>query len=77
MDTCWTWKKPSDHSRSLILAGDTLFAGGDDTVAAYHTSDGKLLWKTALSGIAAAPPTAAGTRILVTTTDGTLQAFRR
>ncbi|MCK4293284.1 MAG: PQQ-binding-like beta-propeller repeat protein [Planctomycetes bacterium] len=44
------WSVPSSHPYELILAGDTLFAGGDDEVAAISTGDGSVLWTAPVEG---------------------------
>ncbi len=44
------WTVPCDYPYGLILAGDTLFAGGDNQVAAISTQDGHVLWKAKVFG---------------------------
>ena len=44
------WNVPSSHPYELILAGDTLFAGGDDEVAALSTEDGSVTWAAEVQG---------------------------
>ena len=44
------WNVPSSHPYELILAGDTLFAGGDDEVAAISTANGSVLWTAPVNG---------------------------
>lgn len=40
---CILWQTPSDHAHTLIMAGDTLFAGGENEVAAFDRNDGTVL----------------------------------
>ena len=44
------WKAPCDCPFAMIKAGDTLFVGGDQKVAAYSATDGKPLWNRAAKG---------------------------
>lgn len=44
------WTVASDYPHALILAGDLLFAGGDDQVAAFRASDGAQVWRAAVAG---------------------------
>jgi len=48
--SCFLWRVPSDCPLTLILAGDTLLAGGLDKVAAYDRTSGRQLWTTPLEG---------------------------
>lgn len=36
MESCWLWKTPCDHLESLILAGDKLYAGGNQLAGPLH-----------------------------------------
>ena len=44
------WNKPCEYPYELILAGDVLFAGGRDAVAAVDAKTGKLLWRHDVAG---------------------------
>jgi len=44
------WKKPRKSSRSLIVAGELLIAGGDGDVSAYRTTDGEQAWQFEVEG---------------------------
>ncbi len=68
------WSVPCDCPYSLVLAGDTLFAGGYDTVAAFDTVDGKRLWAAPVRGKAHGLAVAAG-RLLATTDEGAVHCF--
>ncbi len=68
------WKVSSSYPYALILAGDTLFAGGRDEVAAFRAEDGQLLWTHPVAGNAYGLA-AAGGRLLVSTDAGAVYAF--
>ena len=44
LPSCTLWKIPSPYYHSMILAGDTLFVGGDNEIAAVDIAEGKILW---------------------------------
>lgn len=68
------WKVPCSCTFELIKAGDHLFAGGRDEVAAFRASDGGLVWRAPVRGRAFGLASAAG-RLVVSTDDGVLHAF--
>jgi len=68
------WRQPCKHPYSLIMAGEVLFAGGDGEVAAYNSTDGKMLWTGKVEGRAYALA-AAGGKLLVGTDKGTIHCF--
>jgi len=74
MPGCYVWKRPCEHPYSLILAGDTLFAGGEDEVAAFSTSDGELRWRGKVTGRAYGLAAANG-RLFVSTDKGAIHCF--
>lgn len=47
---CVRWKVPCDFPYALIRAGDILFVGGEDQVAAFRGQDGRVLWRAPVSG---------------------------
>jgi outer membrane protein assembly factor BamB len=49
-DTTFPWHYPAQDLASLLLAGNVLFAGGKDTLAAIDTQTGKELWQTVVDG---------------------------
>ena len=75
MHTCWVWRTPCPHVESLILAGDTLFAGGQTEVAAYSAADGQQLWTGAVEGRACSLAVAQG-QLVVSTDAGVIQCFQ-
>lgn len=50
MAACFLWKTSADFPHELIMAGETLFAGGDDPVAAFDTATGKERWSSPVTG---------------------------
>jgi len=74
MAECVPWKQPCEFPFCLILAGETLFAGGDNEIAAFSGTDGKLIWKGAVTGKAYGLAAASG-RIFASTDLGTIHCF--
>ncbi len=50
-EACYLWRQESDYYHSLILAGETLFAGGKGSIAAIDTKNGKIIWQYPVDGI--------------------------
>ncbi len=75
MSACYLWRTAADCPHDLILAGGTLFAGGDDRVIAFDTATGKLLWSASVTGKAHGLAVANG-RLFVSTDRGTIHCFR-
>ncbi len=73
-DVGFIWKTPSPHQSRLIIAGNTLFAGGSDEVLAYDTESGKQLWKAKVDGDARGLAVANG-KLIVSTTTGDIVCF--
>jgi outer membrane protein assembly factor BamB len=71
---CHQWKASSEFSDALILAGDTLFAGGDNVVTAHRVQDGREVWRHAVSGRALGLSVANG-HLLVSTDQGVIHSF--
>ena len=71
---CVVWKRACEHPDALILAGNTLFAGGDGEVAAYDAGTGALLWTGTVEGRAYGLAVADG-RLLVSTDRGRIHGF--
>ncbi len=68
------WRADCGHPHDLILAGDTLFVGGVNEVAAHSAKDGKVLWRAPVSGNAFGLAAADG-RLFVSTDNGAIHAF--
>ena len=75
MNTCWVWRTPCEHAESLILAGGTLFAGGNGQVVACSAADGQLLWTGSVNGRACSLVVAQG-QLIVSTDAGCIQCFQ-
>ena len=71
---CLLWRKPCNQQYALVLAGDTLFAGGENEVVAYSAKDGKRSWSSPVNGKAMGIAVAHG-RLLVSTDKGTIHCF--
>lgn len=68
------WTLDSPHQSALILAGNTLFAGGKDEVIAIDTETGKQTWKAAVDGEARGVAASDG-HLVVSTTKGRIHVF--
>jgi outer membrane protein assembly factor BamB len=75
LDACFLWKTRADYPHDLILAGTTLFAGGDDRVAAFEAATGKECWSAPVNGRAHGLAVANG-RLFVSTDRGAIHCFR-
>lgn len=72
---CYLWKTTAEYPHDLILAGTTLFAGGDNRVAAFATATGQEQWSAPVTGKAHGLAVANGC-LLVSTDRGTIHCFR-
>lgn len=68
------WRSQINCPYEVILAGKTLFVGGDDCVAAVSSVDGALQWASAVDGRAIGIAAANG-HLIVSTDKGELSAF--
>ncbi len=68
------WRFASAHESALILAGDTLVAGGQGEVVGLDTASGKERWKFAVDGEARGLA-ASGGHLVVSTTTGKVYSF--
>jgi outer membrane protein assembly factor BamB len=68
------WSVSSPYRSALILAGDTLFAGGDDEIAALSTANGSVLWTAPVNGRVHSLAAANG-RLYVSTDLGIIYCF--
>jgi len=72
---CLLWRTSCNQQHALVLAGDTLFAGGNSEIVAYSANDGKKAWSAPVNGVALGIAVAHG-RLLVSTDKGTIHCFR-
>ncbi len=70
------WMVPLDATESLILAGDVLYAGGENDVYAIDASGGKLLWQ-ATTDSRVRSLAAANGRLTVSTVDGKVRCYAK
>ncbi len=49
---CYMWTVECKYPYSMIMAGDVLFAGGENKVGAFSTKDGKEIWNAPVTGTA-------------------------
>lgn len=75
MENCLAWKVPCRWPLSLVLAGETVVAGGEDEVTGFNVADGKAAWTLAVKGKAYGLAAADGA-LLVSTDAGTIHCFR-
>ena len=68
------WSTPQSCPDALILAGTTVFAGGDGQVVALDSATGKILWKAPVNGKAKGLAVGSG-RLLVSTDQGAIHCF--
>ena len=68
------WMTPLKATEALVLAGDVIYAGGEDRVVALDASDGRPLWDfttgSRVRGLAVA-----NRRLYVSSVDGTVRCF--
>ena len=64
----------TDTPHALIKAGNILYAGGEDRVAAYDSETGQILWQAPVKGNAFGLAVAHG-KLLVSTDEGVIHAF--
>ena len=50
MKDCYLWTVQCEYPYMMIMAGDVLFVGGEDKIAAIEPSTGKTLWDTLVDG---------------------------
>ncbi|MFW6162524.1 MAG: PQQ-binding-like beta-propeller repeat protein, partial [Planctomycetota bacterium] len=71
---CARWEADHGRAYALILAGGTLFVGGQDSVTAIDAKAGKVLWHDSVNGQARSLAAADG-RLLVSTTEGEIACY--
>ena len=70
------WQRPFKHGYSVVLAGDTLFAGGDNAVIAINPATGQEIWNAKVDGKASGIAVANG-RLFVSTDKGKIYGFAK
>jgi len=73
-DSVRRWQRPFDCTSSLIMAGDILFAGGENKVVAIDAATGKQVWSCKVDGDAGGLAVS-GDRLFVSTDTGAIYCF--
>jgi len=71
---CVLWKVSCAETYAMIMAGDTLYTGGNNKVTAYSTKQGKRLWTAPVDGKAHGLSVARGC-LFVSTDQGKVHCF--
>jgi len=72
---CYLWTAPCKYPYSMIMAGEVLFAGGEDEVAAIDSGNGGVVWAAPVSGKAYGLSVINGA-LYVSTDTGHIHCFR-
>ncbi|MCH7557935.1 MAG: PQQ-binding-like beta-propeller repeat protein [Planctomycetes bacterium] len=75
-DSSYEWRYSRRGLRSVILAGDVVFAGGEGFVVGINSRTGKQVWKSDVNG-AAVGLAASGGRLIVSSDKGPIYCFGR
>ena len=75
LEGCYLWTVPCQYPYSIIMAGDILFVGGDDRVAALSAKDGQEVWNAPVQGAAHGLSIVNG-GLYVSTDEGRIHCFR-
>ena len=68
------WRAPCEANASLIVAGNHVFAGGEDELVAHDAETGERVWEAKIDGDVRGLAAAAG-QLFVSTSDGKVIAF--
>ena len=74
LEDCYLWKIDCECPYAMVLAGDNLLVGGDNTVVARRVGDGAEVWRGPVKGKAYGLSVANG-RLLVSTDQGNIHCF--
>jgi len=75
MKDCYLWTVACEYPHSMIMAGDVLFLGGEDKIAAFKADSGKAIWAAPVDGKAFGLSVANG-GLYVSTDQGQIHCFR-
>jgi len=75
MKDCYLWTVECEYPHSMIMAGDVLFLGGENKIAAFKAENGKVIWTTPVDGKAFGLSAANG-GLYVSTDKGQIHCFR-
>ncbi|MCK4294941.1 MAG: PQQ-binding-like beta-propeller repeat protein [Planctomycetes bacterium] len=72
---CYLWTAPCEYPCSMIMAGNVLFAGGENKIAALDSANGSVIWTAPVAGRAFGLSIVNG-GLLVSTDEGRIHCFR-
>jgi len=75
LENCYLWTAQCEYPYSMIMAGDVLFVGGENKVAALSTENGSVIWSAPVSGTAHGLCVINGS-LYVSTSNGQIHCFR-
>jgi outer membrane protein assembly factor BamB len=75
MKDCYLWIIECQYPHSMIMAGDVLYLGGENKIAAYKAQDGSVIWTAPVEGKAFGL-SAANSALYVSTDKGQIHCFR-
>jgi len=75
MKDCYLWTVECEYPHSMIMAGDVLFLGGENEIAAFKADSGKAIWNASVGGKAFGLSVANG-GLYVSTDEGQIHCFR-
>jgi len=75
MKDCYLWTVECEYPHSMIMAGDVLFLGGENKIAAFKADSGKAIWDASVGGKAFGLSVANG-GLYVSTDEGQIHCFR-
>ena len=75
MKNCYRWSVRCEYPYAMIMAGDTLFVGGEGKIAAIKASTGKVIWDAPVGGKAYGLSVINGS-LYVSTDKGRIHCFR-
>jgi len=75
MKDCYRWTVRCEYPYAMIMAGDVLFVGGEDKIAAIEASTGKAVWDAPVGGKAYGLSVVNG-GLYVSTDKGRIHCFR-
>jgi len=75
MKDCYLWTVECEYPHSMIMAGDVLFLGGENKIAAFKADSGKAIWNASVGGKALGLSVANG-GLYVSTDKGQIHCFR-
>ena len=75
MKDCYLWTVECEYPHSMIMAGDVLFLGGENKIAAFKAKNGKVIWNASVEGKAFGLSVVNG-GLYVSTDKGHIHCFR-